>query len=126
LFFARIFGFLQDHLKSHAGTPFLAVLATPSCHGPFTPADKYSETFANSSAPRTPNFNASNEDKQWLMRQLSPLTDRIAAGIDTDHNHRWETLLSVDDYVGQVIALLKDANQLDNTYFVSFSFLFHL
>ena len=31
---------------------------------------------------------------------------------------RWETLLSVDDYVGQVVAMLKAAGQLDNTYFL--------
>lgn len=69
LFFNRVFGFLQDHLKSHASEPFLAVLATPSCHGPFTPAPKYVGHFQNETAPRTPSYNHSNEDKQ--VRLLS-------------------------------------------------------
>ena len=34
------------------------------CAGPFTPADKYKGVFANKSAPITPNYNHSNEDKQ--------------------------------------------------------------
>ena len=51
-------------------------------------------------APITPNYNHSNEDKQWIMRHLSPLTPSMAQGIDNQHNNRWETLLSVDDYIG--------------------------
>jgi N-acetylglucosamine-6-sulfatase len=118
LFFGRVFSFLEDHLKSHASEPFLAVLATPSCHGPFTPAEKYKGHFANGTAPRTPSYNHSNEDKQWLMRQLSPLTPSMAVSIDTQHNSRWETLLSVDDYVGKVIALVEASGQMDNTFFL--------
>ena len=116
LFFAHTKAFLSDHLANHKDSPFLAVLATPSCHGPFTPAVKYRGRFANESAPRTPNYNTSNEDKQWLMRQLSPITD--PAGIDSQHNNRWETLLSVDDYISEVVGMLTAAGQMDNTYFL--------
>eukprot|EP00936_MAST-01D_sp_MAST-1D-sp1_P001392 g1392.t1 len=114
VFFGHTKTFLAEHLANEGkqGVPFLAVLATPSCHGPFTPAPKCI------SAPRTPNWNASTEGKQWLMRQQAPLNDNTAQNIDRTHNSRWETLLSVDDYVGQVIAMLKAAGQLDNTYFL--------
>eukprot|EP00039_Didymoeca_costata_P033451 m.42389 g.42389 ORF g.42389 m.42389 type:complete len:500 (+) comp9877_c1_seq3:65-1564(+) len=118
LFFNHSKQFLQDHLANHKSTPFLCVLATPSCHGPFTPADKYKGVFNESTAPRTPNYNHSNEDKQWLMRQLSPITDNMATMIDNVHNNRWETLLSVDDYMAEVIAMLEAASVLDNTYIV--------
>ena len=52
------------------------------------------------------------------MRKLSPLTGQMAVGIDKQHNNRWETLLSVDDYVGEVIRLLERAGEMDNTYFL--------
>ena len=94
----------------------MMVLATPSCHGPFTPADKYIDHFVNMSAPRTPNYNHSNEDKQWLMRQLDPITDKMAGSIDEQHNHRWETLLSVDDYMATIIGMLDDAGELESTF----------
>ncbi len=118
VFFGHTKAFIQAHLanESKQGIPFLAVLATPSCHGPFTPAPKYIGHFANESAPRTPNFNASTDTKQWLMRQLSPIDESGAEGIDRVHNERWETLLSVDDYVGEVVSMLESAGQLENTY----------
>jgi len=120
IFFGHTKAFLEEHLakESKQGIPFLAVLATPSCHGPFTPDPKYIGHFANRSAPRTPNWNASTEGKQWLMRQQAPISENVAKGIDHVHNSRWETLLSVDDYVGEIVSMLKAAGQLDNTYFL--------
>ena len=97
-----------------AAAPWLAVLATPSCHGPFTPAVKYRGRFADRHAPLTPNFNASTADKSWLMRQQSPLASTL--GVDRTHNARWETLLSVDDYVSEAVGMLDAAGQLSNTY----------
>ena len=43
VFFGHAKAFVAAHLENEAkaGTPFLCVLATPSCHGPFTPAPKY-------------------------------------------------------------------------------------
>jgi N-acetylglucosamine-6-sulfatase len=120
LFFGHTKAFLAEHLAKEAkqGIPFMMVLATPSCHGPFTPADKYIDHFVklNVTAPRTPNYNHSNEDKQWLMREQDPITEEIALSIDHVHDRRWETLLSVDDYMGEIVGMLDAASQLDNTF----------
>ena len=118
VFFARTKSFLQNHLENHTDSPFLAVLATPSCHGPFTPAPKYVNKFSNLRAPRTPNYNHSNEDKNWLMRQLSPLDEDLEIEIDTIHNNRLATLLSVDDYIEEIVNMLSEANELENTFFL--------
>lgn len=120
VFFGHARAFVAAHLENEAkaGTAFLCVLATPSCHGPFTPAPKYEGHFSTQKAPITPNYNHSNDDKQWLMRHLSPLTPNMAIGIDSQHNHRWETLLSVDDYIGEIIDMLEEANEMNNTYFL--------
>lgn len=81
LFFNHTFAFINNHLAStKTKKPFLAVLATPSCHGPFTPSPIYAGHFSGSSAPRTPNWNASRASvnaKQWLVRQQSPLTTGV-------------------------------------------------
>lgn len=118
IFFNHTYNFIKSHLKNESklGIPFLAVLATPSCHGPFTPAPKYIGHFANSSAPITPNYNASTKDKQWLMRKQSPITEKLAQNINKVHNNRFETLLSVDDYVASIIDLLDTHGELENTY----------
>lgn len=52
------------------------------------------------------------------MRQLSPITEAMGKGIDGQHNMRWDTLLSVDDYVGEIVRMLEDAQEMDNTYFL--------
>ena len=123
IFWSHTKAFLTEQLKQQrqstadsgaaVAKPWLAVLATPSCHGPFTPAVKYRGHFSDRHAPLTPNFNASTADKSWLMRQQSPLQN--TRGVDKTHNLRWETLLSVDDYVAEAVEMIDDAGQLDNS-----------
>jgi hypothetical protein len=43
---------------------------------------------------------------------------RPVQGIDAQHNNRWETLLSVDDYIGEIVRMLEAAGEMDNTYFL--------
>ncbi len=48
-----------DFIKQqHKGTPFFAMLSTPSCHAPWThnTAPKYSANFSGNNAPRDPAF----------------------------------------------------------------------
>jgi N-acetylglucosamine-6-sulfatase len=119
LFFNHTFEFLSSHLSAAAASPFLAVLATPSCHQPFTPSPVYAGAFATASAPRTPNYNASQhsiDKKQWLVRQQAAITEDLARGIDHVHNLRLETLLSVDEYIGKVVRLLRRHGALDTTF----------
>ena len=58
------------------------------------------------------------EDKQWIMRKLSPITANMAVGIDRQHNMRWDTLMSVDDYIEAIVTMLEDADEMKNTYFL--------
>lgn len=98
--------------------PWIAVNAWPTPHGPFTPAPQFNRSFDGRTAPRTPNYNASEvymQQKQWLMRQQAPITQAGAHGIDEVFEHRWEALLSVDDHVRRMVELLDDRGELDNT-----------
>jgi N-acetylglucosamine-6-sulfatase len=42
----------------------------------------------------------------------------MGLAIDGQHNMRWDTLLSVDDYIGEIVRMLEDAKEMENTYFL--------
>uniref|UniRef100_T1GS38 Sulfatase N-terminal domain-containing protein n=1 Tax=Megaselia scalaris TaxID=36166 RepID=T1GS38_MEGSC len=48
---------LVKFLNEKHEKPFFAYVAPPAPHEPFTPADRHKNTFADVTAPRTPNFN---------------------------------------------------------------------
>jgi N-acetylglucosamine-6-sulfatase len=104
--------------SSSALQPFLIVNAWPAPHSPFTPAPWASNLFPGTTAPRTPNWNASSvymQQKHWIMRQQSPITASIAQTIDETQRLRLETLQSVDRHIDQFIQLLEQQQVLDNT-----------
>lgn len=110
----------QNH---HQAQPFLAVLAWPTPHDPFTPAPWATNTRTDLKAPRTPNFNASEQymaHKHWLLRQLGPIDNAQEAWIDETYHHRIEALFSVDHHIDQIITLLEEqyVDVLNQTYFL--------
>lgn len=101
--------------------PFLAIIAPPAAHSPFTPAKRHEPIFANLTALRTPNFNVVSDElaKHWLVRMPpSPLTPDIVATIDSYYRQRWQTLLAVDELIESMVHQLKRSNLYDNTYIV--------
>lgn len=101
--------------------PFLIVNAWPTPHAPFTPAPWAENLFNGSCAPRTPNWNASEESmqqKHWIMRQQSPIDTKAELRIDQVHQLRVEALQSVDQHIDQFVRLLKEQNALDNTIII--------
>lgn len=99
--------------------PFLMVLAPPAPHQPFTPAPRHKDAFNNVTVVKSPNFNIIAEDKHWLLRMPpSPLPDAMLPELDQVYRSRWETLLSVDEMVADIIGALETQALLDNTYVV--------
>lgn len=110
--------FLEQRVVQESS--FLMVLAPPAPHAPFTPSLKYKDFFKNVKAKRTLNFNYPvYKDKHWLLRlppkQLTKSTLKI---VDEMYRHRWETLLSVDDLVEEVILKLQSLNLMNSTYVI--------
>ncbi|KAH8418996.1 hypothetical protein KR222_011869, partial [Zaprionus bogoriensis] len=98
--------------------PFFAMVAPPAAHAPFTPAPRHEGVFAQVKALRTPSFNVPDTDKHWLVgsgRELPPAT---VDTIDKYFQKRWETLLSVDDLMANLLTALNETRQLDNTYII--------
>jgi N-acetylglucosamine-6-sulfatase len=100
---------------------FFALLSVPSPHDPFTPEEKYSNRFPNLTALKTESFNrgpGSNE-KHWLMTMPpSELDAGVLGDLDKIYRKRWQTLLSVDDLVEDVVITLSNLGVLNDTYII--------
>ena len=114
----RTMAFLNANLGGEA--PLLAVLSTPSCHGPQDAAPQYQSSFPGVVSPRTPRWNATVEDVHWLqeVKAVYVMDDNMGDFSDLVYRRRLQTLLTVDDIVSTVINRIAEAGQLDNTYFV--------
>uniref|UniRef100_A0A1I7WPI2 Sulfatase domain-containing protein n=1 Tax=Heterorhabditis bacteriophora TaxID=37862 RepID=A0A1I7WPI2_HETBA len=105
----RSLEFISDHIRNRPWQPFLSVLSYPAPHGPEDPAPQYSElTEAWNYAP--------NPDKQWLLQRTGKMEPVHVAFTDILHRRRMQTLQSVDEAVNRLFSLLRDYNQLSNTY----------
>ena len=113
----RSLTWIQQQLDSHH--PFFAYIAPHAPHMPTTPAPWYMDApLPTTTAPRTPQYNASGVGKHWVVAEQPPLTPVLEAGIDRIFALRHRALLSVDDIVRDVVAAVDAAGQLNNTYFL--------
>lgn len=85
-----------------AKRPFYLEVATFAPHGPSTPAPRHAGMFAELAVPRTPAYDPPNA--------------RIPARLDRQYRLRVQSMQAVDELVAAVIAALRDAQLLDNTY----------
>jgi N-acetylglucosamine-6-sulfatase len=86
----------------------------------FLPAERHKRLFANQKPPRRPNAFVVPHDKPALMRTLDgvpPLSPETATDDETIRN-RWRLLMSAEEGVGQILAALEAAGQLDRTIVV--------
>ena len=103
--------------NSAPGGPFFAYVAPVAPHEPATPAPRHAHTHDGANGPRLPSFDEEDvSDKPSWMRQLPRLTATQMAEIDDDHERRVESLQAVDDLVGKMVATLKNARVMSNTY----------
>jgi N-acetylglucosamine-6-sulfatase len=99
--------------------PWLAVIAWPTPHGPFTPEPKYEHDYPDVNPPTDmPNYNATEDSmnmKHWLLRQLGIITNETALQINDIYRNRLRTLKTVDTHIGSIIKLLKKMKQKTTT-----------
>ncbi|KAK7456546.1 hypothetical protein BaRGS_00039344 [Batillaria attramentaria] len=99
--------------------PVMMFLSVPAPHGPEDAAPQYQHMFVNNTDHRTASWNlAPNDDKQWLLRQMQPLTPQYKLFTDLLQRRRLQTLQSVDDLVEKVYHELAMLGELDNTYLI--------
>jgi N-acetylglucosamine-6-sulfatase len=128
--------FAVDFLKRKRARPFLLYIAHKGVHpdvhqyadgsvsdpnaDKFIPAERHKHLYAGAPIPRRPNYGKHPEGKPALRRQigdLPPLGPHTATDDETIRN-RLRMLAAVDDGVGDLLHLLEEQKQLDNTLIV--------
>ena len=98
----------------HSGTPRdpddPVGLRTPS------PAPRHRNYFSSSPLPRPPNFDESNVyDKPQIVADRGRIRGPVLAAVQENYQQELESLLSVDDAIGNLLLALGRANELENT-----------
>jgi len=57
-------------------------------------------------------------DKHWLVSASKKLSNQTLLKLDEYFRLRWESLLAVDELVGDVVRNLDNSKQLENTYII--------
>ncbi len=114
-----------EFLRRKHDRPFCVTLAHKAIHGPFTPAPRHAELYANDPIQRTPGCRDTNEGKPVLTR---PVTNPMGRALpparpgggsgDMLIRNQLRCLASIDEGVGRVLDALRETGQLDRTMVV--------
>jgi arylsulfatase A-like enzyme len=104
----------------NADDPFLLEISTFAPHAPATPAPRDEDEFPGLKVPRTPAFNAENENPPSWLANRPPLTRSQIAQLDRNFRKRAQSVQAVDDLIGRIRTLLRNRGLARNTY-VAFS-----
>lgn len=121
----------RDHLK-----PFLLYVSHKAVHpdlvqnadgslsdpsaGKFISAERHKKLYADKKIPHRPNVKSFAEDKPALQRKIEgvpPLSSKTGTDEETIRN-RLRMLAAVDDGLGDILKVLKEKGELDNTLII--------
>jgi N-acetylglucosamine-6-sulfatase len=112
-------GKVEDYVRYAASdsSPFFMYLAPSTPHGPFVPAPRHEDAYADIEAPRPPSFDEPDvDDKPAWVRDLPRLDSSEVEQVDNAYRNRLEMLLSLDEMVAGLIEELRATGELENTY----------
>jgi len=97
--------------------PFFMWLGTKAPHQPAEPAPRYEDALPNVSLPRPPSFEEEDvSDKPDWISDNPPLGPEQIADAEDLYRKRLQSMLAVDDMIGQLVNALEESGELDNTY----------
>jgi len=97
--------------------PFLMWIGTKAPHQPATPAPRDEDTLQNVELPRPPSFDEEDvSDKPRWVRDNPPLSPDQIAYMDELHRKRLQSMMAVDDMIGDLFDSLRKSNEIDDTY----------
>ena len=121
----KINGYMTDILTDHAAEfisrkqdkPFCLYLSHKAVHGPFTPAERHKDLFAQETVAAPP---ADSLEGKPALKRDPPPPARARAGANPAAHERiaknqLRALMSIDEGVGRLLKVLSDTGQLDNT-----------
>jgi N-acetylglucosamine-6-sulfatase len=108
--------------------PFFLYVGTNASHQPATPAPRDENAYPDLKLPHPRNFNEKDvSDKPDWINDNPPLSSEQKGYMEELHRKRLQSMLAVDDMIGNLIKALKQRGELSNTYiFFSSDHGFHL
>jgi N-acetylglucosamine-6-sulfatase len=102
-----------------ANRPFFMWIGTKAPHQPATPAPRDENAYLDVPLPRPPSFDEKDvSDKPGWIRDNPPLSLEQKKYMEELYRKRLQSMLAVDDMVGDLVEALHDSGELDNTYIV--------
>jgi N-acetylglucosamine-6-sulfatase len=103
----------------HDGGPNPSPQPPADCANAPKPPARYAESFDSEPLPAPPSFDEADvSDKPPSISRLAPLSAAAVEQLTRRYRCTLESLLAVDDGVGEIVAALRDAGTLDNTYVI--------
>jgi N-acetylglucosamine-6-sulfatase len=102
-----------------ADRPFLMWIGTKAPHQPASPAPRDENDYPAISLPHPPSFDEKDvSDKPGWVNDNPPLSLEQKRYMEELYRKRLQSMLAVDDMIGDLIKALHDSGELDNTYIV--------
>ncbi|HWS81754.1 MAG TPA: sulfatase [Rubrobacter sp.] len=102
-----------------ADRPFLMWIGTKAPHQPASPAPRDENAYPAVSLPRPPSFDEKDvSDKPDWVSDNPPLSLEQKRYMEELYRKRLQSMLAVDDMIGDLIGALRASGELDNTYIV--------
>jgi N-acetylglucosamine-6-sulfatase len=112
----RALEFIRTSVKR--GSPFFVFISVYAPHGPDIPASRHADLYTDLVYPKSPSFHEEDvSDKPFIIRDLRR-TDGLFETEEADELfvRRVQTMQAVDEMVADLVLLLEETGQLDNTY----------
>jgi arylsulfatase A-like enzyme len=108
-----------EFLKKPHTKPFVTYLAHKAVHGPFTPAERHKDLFANETIKRNPNADDNWDGKVAIARPVNGNPPPKGPGSSDDLiKNQLRCVTAIDEGVGKILKTLEETKQLDNTLIV--------
>ena len=113
----KVAGYITDLLSDYSiefirrqhAKPFMLYLAHKAIHGPFTPAERHKDLYANETIKRAPNAADTLAGKPMLRRTVGDRPAARAGGGPNDETikNQQRCLTAIDEGVGRVLKALE-------------------
>jgi N-acetylglucosamine-6-sulfatase len=111
--------FLRRATDDASDPPFMLWAGTYAPHLPADYAERDADLYKNTPLPRPPSFNEDDvSDKPEWVRATPRLESSQIKTLTKQHRDRLRSLRDVDQMVGDILKLLEERGELDNTYVV--------
>jgi len=102
-----------------ADRPFLMWIGTKAPHQPANPAPRDEDSYPALSLPHPPSFDEKDvSDKPGWISDNPPLSLEQKIYMEELYRKRLQSMLAVDDMIGELLEALQESGELDNTYIV--------